>query len=607
MKRIRFRLTAYTDPAGKFNDSAPKKGNEDDMFVDSELANGVQGEFVSDSIVELNDAGCLMVVADGMGGMNAGEVASCIAIETVKNAFAGNRLTEDVLASSKSRRQYMERIVVEADSAIKQRSKNDKECEGMGSTLVMAWLYGSEVTVTWCGDSRAYLFRESEGIRQISKDHSYVQSLVDNGTITEEAAFDHPYGNIITRSLGDPEKTAVPDSVTVPVCKGDVILVCSDGLSGVLRDRRAYDEEGKLIPGDNIEDLIRNNRSSMVSCREVLWAAAENAGWYDNVTAVLCEITDGDETPAVLQAEPQSVTKSFISLKVSKRALKTVLAALLVLFLGGAAYYLGKHLYGGKVREDANIKTEIERLVAMAESSGQSYFCRRLKALPETVSLEELEQIEDSLALRIRLVDSLKRMIDGNAVIEALCREWESILKDSSNISEVDFEKLQALEKEDGGDEAAVVAPSRSADSDKVKELLEKISSPQETAAANEMPSGLSEVPVSEILFKIVDYKAEKSDGINAVKKKLCGHPFTDAVVFSSDFSETPSALQIDVEYKVILFSYGTFNDLVDAVKRNGITTDDGLTPNDYRNSDSVQWNALETDTIYKVSVTDRE
>lgn len=127
MNKIRFRLTAYTDPAGKWNDLAPKKGNEDDLFVDADLANGVQGEFVSDKVIDLSDAGCLMVVADGMGGMNAGEVASSIAIDTVKASFSAHNLSHDVIESSIARVKFMERVVVEADAAIKGRSRIDKE------------------------------------------------------------------------------------------------------------------------------------------------------------------------------------------------------------------------------------------------------------------------------------------------------------------------------------------------------------------------------------------------------------------------------------------------------------------------------------------------
>ncbi len=304
MNPIQFRLTAYTDPAGKRNDAAPKRGNEDDLFVDANLSNGVQGEFFTDRVEQLGDLGALMVVADGMGGTNAGEVASAIAIETVKSFFASERLTPDVVRSEATRRAYLERLVVEADRAIKSEAKRNPECEGMGSTIVLLWLCGGEASVAWCGDSRAYLYREALGLRQITKDHSYVQELVDKGMITEEIAFDHPMNNIITRSLGDPGKQAQPDSTTLKVGKGDILMLCSDGLCGVLRDRKSYDLNGNPYSGFNMEDLIRENRGSMQQLREVLWRAAESSNWYDNVTVILCEILEGDEPAPLPEANP---------------------------------------------------------------------------------------------------------------------------------------------------------------------------------------------------------------------------------------------------------------------------------------------------------------
>ncbi len=348
-QKIKIRLAAYTDPAGKWNESAPNKGNEDNLFVDADLSNDIQGQFLADEVQDLGEAGCLMVVADGMGGMNAGEVASAVAIETVKAGFEKSRLTASVLSSADSRARYMEGIVVDADAAIKKKSNSDKECEGMGSTLILAWLFGDTLTVTWCGDSRAYLFREPEGIRQISKDHSYVQGLVDEGKITEEEAFVHPYGNIVTRSLGDPSAKAKPDSVSLSVCRGDIILLCSDGLSGVLRDRKSYDRDGALLPGKNLEDIIRANRSSMTACRTALWEAAEAAEWYDNVTAILCEITEGPEA--------SSPHKTIESEPVRRRPWKTLGIVLGILALCCGLLFLGKHYLGSgqKVEEPETV------------------------------------------------------------------------------------------------------------------------------------------------------------------------------------------------------------------------------------------------------------
>ena len=306
-QNISFRLVSYTDAAGKYTPEAFRSGNEDNFYVDDDLTDSTTNRVAQDEVLQLGELGMLMVVADGMGGMNAGEVASQIAVDTVKSAFNAEALTASVTASSQSRQKYLEQVIRQADKNIKSEARKDSSREGMGSTIIMAWLFDDELTISWCGDSRAYIFNDKSGIRLISQDHSYVQELVNKGMLTYDQTFDHPQNNIITRSLGDPTKDARPESKTLKVGKGDIILLCSDGLSGVLRDRKTYDTNGQLFPEENIEDIIRTHTSSMKECREALWIAAERGGWYDNVTAILCQITDGPEslwatTPATSNA-----------------------------------------------------------------------------------------------------------------------------------------------------------------------------------------------------------------------------------------------------------------------------------------------------------------
>lgn len=294
--KILFRLVAYTDAAGKFNENAVRNGNEDNFYIDDDLTDNITNRAAQDEAIQLGKLGMLMVIADGMGGMNAGEVASQIAVDTVKAAFTTESLTDTVIATSQSRQKYLEHVIKNADKNIKLDSKKDSSHAGMGSTIIVAWLFNDELSISWCGDSRAYIFNAQTGIRLISQDHSYVQELVHKGFLTYEQTFDHPQNNIITRSLGDPTKEAKPESKTIRVGKGDIILLCSDGLSGVLRDRKTYKSDGQIYPENNIEDIIRANTSSMKDCRRALWEAAEEGGWYDNVTVVICQITEGPES-----------------------------------------------------------------------------------------------------------------------------------------------------------------------------------------------------------------------------------------------------------------------------------------------------------------------
>ena len=336
---ISFRLVSYTDAAGKYNPEAFRSGNEDNFYVDDDLTDETTNRVAQDEVLQLGSLGMLMVVADGMGGMNAGEVASQIAIDTVKSAFKAESLTDSVIATSQTRQKYLEQVIKQADRNIKSEARKDNSHEGMGSTIIMAWLFNDELSISWCGDSRAYIFNEKSGIRLISQDHSYVQELVNKGLLTYDQTFDHPQNNIITRSLGDPTKDARPESKTLKVGKGDIILLCSDGLSGVLRDRKTYDSNGQLFPEENIEDIIRAHSSSMKECREALWIAAERGGWYDNVTAILCQITDGPES---LWATSPLDSKASNSHSNKKRIWLFVGAGMLIIAAIVAAFFIGK-------------------------------------------------------------------------------------------------------------------------------------------------------------------------------------------------------------------------------------------------------------------------
>lgn len=376
MTQVKFRLAAYTDAAGRYNPDAPRNGNEDNMFVNADLG-APEGTpfFESDKETVLTEYGCLLVVADGMGGMNAGEVASEIAVNVVKEAFSKETIPHSAMEGSEGREKYLKKVVVLADEAIKKHASAHRECEGMGSTLVMAWLHGDEASLAWLGDSRIYLFREPEGLKQQSRDHSYVQELVDSGKITEEEAFIHPYNNVITRSLGDTSKKAEADSLTVKIFKGDILLLNSDGLSGVLHD-------------DEMGQIIRENRATMSACRSALWKAAEAAGWHDNVTAVLCEVTEGEEyvvEPARDTVDPEEKPGSaaekekpnpddvapianHVGLKPSvKWLLKglTVLAVLAALALLALVLF---HKQSGREEQDAQVEEVADSLVVESDS-----------------------------------------------------------------------------------------------------------------------------------------------------------------------------------------------------------------------------------------------
>lgn len=285
-KIIKIRLAARCEAAGR-----PE--NEDNFQVAENLSVSNTG-FTTDKIFSLDTKGTLLLVCDGMGGMNAGEVASAIAVETIKNLFAPQLLTDEILANDDSICAYMKNTIIKADHKIKDEASKDEAKYGMGSTAVMAWLIGNKVYVAWCGDSRCYRYNPATGLEQLSHDHSYVQDLVDSGQLSADLAFDHPNKNIITRSLGTPHGSARPDAKVYDLHAGDVILLCSDGLSDSLRD-------------NEIEQSINRSLTSMAECRDALWHDSKQAGWHDNVTIVLAQIIENDN---VKQADPQPQAQS---------------------------------------------------------------------------------------------------------------------------------------------------------------------------------------------------------------------------------------------------------------------------------------------------------
>lgn len=341
-KEIIFKLLAYSDAAGKYNPDAPLNGNEDNFYVDDDLSDDIPGRCQMDKDVIMSDYGCLMVVADGMGGMNAGEVASDIAISTVKEYFAPGKISPKMAQSSVERRRYLEMVIKDADRRVKTDAKENPEHEGMGSTIILAWIVGDKVTISWCGDSRAYRFNPVNGIEPLSTDHSYVQELVNQKVITYEDTFEHPQGNIVTRSLGDPNNSARPDTREFDIYNDDIILLCSDGLSGVLRDKKTKDHNGNYYPGDNIEDIIASHTDSLTECREALMSAAEKADWYDNVTVLLCKIESGlAHAPKKKAARVETPNPHTAKTLRSKIIIISIIAAVCIIGLCGTFYYLG--------------------------------------------------------------------------------------------------------------------------------------------------------------------------------------------------------------------------------------------------------------------------
>lgn len=226
-------------------------------------------------------------VADGMGGHQAGEVASAIAAGTVRDRLSTGAATVDVAVAA----------VVEANAAIFQEAYTNAEQRGMGTTLTAITVLAAEghtpkFVLVNVGDSRTYVMRAGR-LRRVSIDHSYVQELVSTGHITEAEARNHPRRNIVTRALGI-EPTVRVDTWVLPLVKGDRFLLCSDGLVDEVEDAE--------IAG------ILAEHAQPQDAADALVAAANSHGGRDNTTVVVVDVLEGDELPgdtADLDLEPE--------------------------------------------------------------------------------------------------------------------------------------------------------------------------------------------------------------------------------------------------------------------------------------------------------------
>lgn len=208
----------------------------------------------------------LMIVADGMGGHNAGEVASQIAVNSITQALSADTKSKPISA-------YMvKKAVTTANSEIYQHAKDHPECAGMGTTVVMALFQQKSVVLASVGDSRIYRLRQG-ALKQLTSDHSFVQEMVDNGYMTEEDALASNNRNLITRALGIEEEVQV-DVAEHKIKKDDIFLLCSDGLSDMVEEKNIF---STLVKARN--DIARG-------CKDLVKLAKENGG-HDNISVIL--------------------------------------------------------------------------------------------------------------------------------------------------------------------------------------------------------------------------------------------------------------------------------------------------------------------------------
>ncbi len=219
-------------------------------------------------ISEENDNYKLCILADGMGGYTGGEIASRLACVSTANYIKEN-FEEDKKYSKEELMQLVKDAMNYANKNVYDKSKEQLELEQMGTTLEVCLIYNNRVFIGHIGDSRIYRIRQ-EFMRKITTDHSYVQKLVKDGTITKEEAIHHPKKNMLMKALGCEEEIE-PDITVKGFNEGDIILICSDGLTNMIAEQEIYN----IVKQDE-ENAVKN-----------LVKKANELGGYDNITAIL--------------------------------------------------------------------------------------------------------------------------------------------------------------------------------------------------------------------------------------------------------------------------------------------------------------------------------
>ena len=266
----------------------------------------------------------LFAVADGMGGHNAGEVASAMAIEHLRS----------IALSGVSSAEAFAQVVRDLNSAIYASATSTTDQRGMGTTLTAAALLAptdnmdqpSQIVIANVGDSRTYLLRSGE-LRQMSVDHSYVQELVTEGLLTVDEARTHPRRNIVTRALGIDEQVSV-DTWTIPMFDGDRFMLCSDGL---------VDE----VPLDEITEMMREHSAPQLIAERLVTAAKRHGG-RDNITVIVVDVNINAAAPEVVaDIAPVIASESTTSIK------KRILVLVVVVVLCSAGFVALRHQRSG--------------------------------------------------------------------------------------------------------------------------------------------------------------------------------------------------------------------------------------------------------------------
>ncbi len=363
--------------------------NEDNILVSKHLDSGFWSLERDESVELAAHEGLVLIVADGMGGANAGEIASATAIEVIKNTFA--RIAP-VPLSLEERHFIMLKMLQEAHGQILRLAQQRVSYTGMGTTVVLAWVSDGTAYLAWSGDSRACLLQKNNQLKCLTNDHSVVWEMVMRGEITPEQSRTHPDSNIITQSLGDVHQSPVPNVSHVKLEIGDRLLLCSDGLNS-------------MLPDEAIQRFCSNNPPQPPSkiCEKLI-RAANMAGGADNISVIVL-----DYCPAQTLAESKQPIEN------KKWWLALLLA---VVLLAALLYWIFYHNPNAQVHESTApdaplVQNELPIIDSSLQNTNtkepeipkikipqQAQIFREVKALRQQIQ-ERLTNLQDDMSLSV--------------------------------------------------------------------------------------------------------------------------------------------------------------------------------------------------------------
>ena len=363
----------------------------------------------------------LFAVADGMGGHAAGEVASEIAVRVLSE-----------LAPEHPDGEALGRAIEEANRAVIQAAREGRGRQGMGTTMTAAMLEGERLVIAQVGDSRAYLLHQGK-LQQLTRDHSLMADMIEAGQLTPEEARTHPQRSVITRALGS-DAHLHPDIYEINVETGDRLLICSDGLSGMIFD-------------DQIENTLRRVQDPQ-RCASQLVNEAIAAGGHDNVTVIVADVTGFAEVRRKKMARKTKVFVAFVLL-------------LFAAIVAGTAW---------------GAKTYLDTTAFLTEDNGKVAIYRGMPGSLLGLSFSHYERTTDVAVDQLQpgVANRLKAgiRVDSVADAEALVKEYEEEISnraassnaDAKNSGGKDGAKDASGAKDDGSTSGAKDAPADAAD-----------------------------------------------------------------------------------------------------------------------------------------------